>query len=372
MKRLIILLVPFLFLTNFDTPKQNNNQQILEFLEKEMKEQGIPGLQITVVKNNKLILSESLGLSNVPFSVKTKKNTIFSINSIAKIFASTAIMQLAEKGKLQIKQPISNYLNGLPANWQKVTIEQLLSHTSGLPDIEDPSTGELIGGKGMDTAWIKVQKMSLQFKTGDEFSYNATNYLLLEKIIEKLGGMGFEKFIQKNQFKVAGMDKIFYGNSSEVIENKSPTYSLYYFDKTLGDYVLGDQLLEVSEEFPIKADAGAFSTAEEVSKWIIALQTEKFLSRESRDKMWEPVKLNNGEYGGFGGLLNAYAFGWPVIKREKYPGVSAFGGGRASLTIYPKDNLSIVLFTNLSGIPTYEIVENISKFYLNQEHTEKN
>jgi CubicO group peptidase (beta-lactamase class C family) len=306
----------------------------LDFLKKEMKEQGVPGLQIAVIKNNELTLSESLGLSNVPFSVKTKKHTIFSINSIAKIFASTAIMQLAEKGKLLIEQPISNYLNGLPANWQKVTIEHLLSHTSGLPDIEDPSTGDLIGGKGMDTAWTKVQNMPLQFKTGDEFSYNATNYLLLEKIIEKLGGMDFEKFVQKNQFKVAGMDKTFYGNSSEVIENKSPTYSFYSFDKTLGDYVLGDQLLEVCEEFPIKADAGAFSTAEEVAKWIIALQTGKLLSRESIDKMWKPVKLNTHEYGGFGGLLNAYGFGWPVIKREKHPGVSPFGGGRASCTSY--------------------------------------
>ncbi len=364
MKRLIILLAPLLFLTNFDTSNQNTNEKVLKFLEKEMKEKGIPGLQVAVIKNNEIILSESLGLSNVPFSVKTTNNSIFSINSIAKIFASTAIMQLVEKDKLQIEQPISAYLNGLPNNWKKVTVEQLLSHTSGLPDIEDPDTGDLIGGKGMETAWIEVQKMPMQFKIGEEFSYNATNYLLLEKIIEKLAGIKFVEFIQKNQFKLAEMDKTFYGNSTDVIENKSPTYCYYYFDKTLGDYVLGDRLLEVSEEFPIKADAGAFSTAEDVSRWIIALQTEKFLSKENKDKMWKPKKLNNGEYGGFGGLLNAYAFGWPVIKREKHPGVSAFGGGRASVTIYPNDNLSIVLFTNLSGIPTYEIVENISQLYL--------
>ena len=217
----------------------------------------------------------------------------------------------------------------------------------------------------METAWIEVQKMPLQFKAGEEFSYNATNYLLLEKIIEKLSGMGFEKFIEQNQFKVVGMEKTFYGNSSEVKENRSPTYSFYYFDKTLWDYAMGDKLLEINEEFPVKADAGVFSTAEETAKWIIALQTGKLLNSASVNKMWEPVKLNSGEYGGFGGLLNAYAFGWPVIKREKHLGVSAFGGGRASITIYPKDNLSIVLFTNLSGLPTYEMVENISKLYLN-------
>lgn len=365
MKRLIILVAALLFFTNCSNPKQNNNQQVLVYLEKEMKENSIPGLQIAVIKNNELILSKSLGLANVPFYVQTQKHTIFSINSIAKIFASTAIMQLTEKGKIQINQQISNYLDGLPVTWQYVTIGQLLSHTSGLPDIEDPNTGDLIGGRGMETAWIEVQKMPLQFKAGEEFSYNATNYLLLEKIIEKLSGMGFEKFIEQNQFKVVGMEKTFYGNSSEVKENRSPTYSFYYFDKTLWDYAMGDKLLEINEEFPVKADAGVFSTAEETAKWIIALQTGKLLNSASVNKMWEPVKLNSGEYGGFGGLLNAYAFGWPVIKREKHLGVSAFGGGRASITIYPKDNLSIVLFTNLSGLPTYEMVENISKLYLN-------
>ena len=118
MKRLIILVAALLFFTNCSNPKQNNNQQVLVYLEKEMKENSIPGLQIAVIKNNELILSKSLGLANVPFYVQTQKHTIFSINSIAKIFASTAIMQLTEKGKIQINQQISNYLDGLPVTWQ--------------------------------------------------------------------------------------------------------------------------------------------------------------------------------------------------------------------------------------------------------------
>lgn len=364
MARLLILLTAFSFFTSFHVEAQVNQQIVLESLEKEMQENGIPGLQIAVVKNNKLILSESLGLANVPFSVKAKSNTIFSINSIAKIFAATAVMQLVENGKLKIKHPISNYLDELPENWKNIKIEQLLSNTSGLPDIEGTSSGDLIGGKGIETAWVELQKMPLQFTAGDEFSYNATNYLLLEKLIEKLSGMDFEKFVEEKQFKVAGMEKTFYGNSFEVIKNRCPTYSFYYFDKEADDYILKSELLEVSEEFPIKADAGVFTTAEEAAKWIIALQSGKLLNKKSIDKMWDPVKLNNGEYGGFGGLLNAYALGWPVMKRSKHEALSAFGGGRASLTIYPKDQLSIVLFTNLSGLPTFEIVEKISKFYL--------
>ena len=73
-------------------------------------------------------------------------------------------MQLIEDSKLNIAHPISNYLEGLPDTWQKVTIAQLLSHTSGLPDIEGTSSGDLVGGKAMDTAWVEVQKMPLQFE----------------------------------------------------------------------------------------------------------------------------------------------------------------------------------------------------------------
>lgn len=335
-----------------------------------MQEQKIPGLQVSVIKNNKLILSKTMGLSNITFSIPAKDNTIFSINSIAKIFAATAIMQLAEENKIEIEQPISKYLNGLPTNWGTITVKQLLSHTSGLPDIENSSTGELVGGKGQDSAWVKVQKMPLQFKAGEDFSYNATNYVLIQKIIEKYSGLPFEAFVQKTQFNIAKMEKTVYGNSFDVIVNKSPTYCFYYFDKAIGDYVKGTHLIETYESFPtiMRTDAGAFSTSNDLAKWIIALQTGKFLkNKSSLETMWEPVKLNNGKYGGFGGILNGYALGWPVIIRENHPGIAPIGGGRASIAIYPKDDLAIILFTNLSGIPVEEMADHISKLYLSNE-----
>ncbi len=356
-----------LFLYHGYCLSQNNQKKVLEYLHKEMKEQKIPGLQVAVIKNNKIIFSESLGFANVPFAVKTNEKTIFSINSIAKVFASTAVMQLVEKGKFKISEPISKHLDQLPENWSEITIKQLLGHTSGLPDIEDPINGDLIGGKGQDSAWVKVKKMPLRFKAGEEFNYNATNYLLIQKLIEKYGESTFEKFIKKSQFGIAEMERTTFGNSFDVVENKSPTYSYYSFDKAVGDYVQGDRLLEVSEEFPttLRADAGAFSSAQEIAKWIIALQTGKFLKdKASLRTMWQPVKLNNGNYGEFGGILNAYALGWPVIDREKHPGVSPIGGGRAAFAIYPKDDLAIILLVNLSGVMTHDLVDNISKIYL--------
>lgn len=346
---------------------QNTGDNVLKFLEGEMKEQGIPGIQVAVIQDNKVVLLENLGTSNVSFSIKTSDSTLFSINSIAKIFAATAVMQLMEAGHINIDDPISNHLEGLPDNWGTVTVKQLLSHTSGLPDIEDSDSDGLIGGKGQDSAWVKVRQMPLRFKAGDEFNYNATNYLLIQMLIEKYGECSFEEFVEKNQLRVAGMPRTIFGNSYDVVENKSPTYSFYRFDMNKGDYVKGNKLLEVYEEFPsmLRADAGAFSSAKELAKWIMALEKGKLLKDErSLDLMWEPVRLNNGAYGQFGGFLNAYGLGWPVAKRESHPAVVVIGGGRAALGIYPKDGLAIVILTNLSGVYVHELVDHISKFYL--------
>ncbi|MEB2776106.1 serine hydrolase domain-containing protein [Algoriphagus sp. D3-2-R+10] len=365
---LFIAAVFFLLNHNSLAIKDNDyKEEVISYLKSEMDKKKIPGLQVAVIRNNEIILSESLGLANVPFAAEVTNESLFSINSIAKVFTSTAIFQLVERNEIQISEPISRYLSGLPEEWSPITIAQLLSHTSGLPDIEDPISGDLLGAKGEDLAWKKVQQIPLQFQAGEEFSYNATNYLLLQKLIEKYSTDGFEDFIKKNQFDVAEMNRTIYEDSFTVRENKSPTYCYYYLDKVSGEYIEGEQLLEVNEEFPdmLKADSGVFSTAEDMAKWILSLQGHKFLKKkESIAQMWNPIKLSNGEYGGFGGDLNAYALGWPVIHRNKHPALAPIGGGRASFIIYPKDDLAIILFTNLSGSDPVAMIEKIATYYL--------
>ncbi len=241
-----------------------------------------------------------------------------------------------------------------------------MSHTSGLPDVEDDMTTGLVGNKEEDTAWKIVQTMPLQFKPGEQFSYNATNYLLLGKIIEKISKFPFEKFVKKRQLNVVGMKKTIYGNSFDVVNNKSPTYSYYYQNKNTGEYIKGNQLLQVYEKFPkmLRTDAGIFSTAEEMAQWIIALQNMRLLKeKKSIETMWEPVKLNNGKLGGFGDILNGYALGWPIVARKRHPAVASIGGGRAAFLSYPEDNLSIILFTNLSGCSPELISDKIAKLY---------
>ena len=341
-------------------------QKVSSFLLAEMEQQKIPGLQIVVISHNKIVLAKAYGKANVEFSVPATEKTIFSINSIAKIFTATSIMRLVEDGKLDIEKPISKYVDSLPVNWRKVTIKQLLSHTSGLPDVEDDLTDGLVGNKGETAAWLQVQRLPLQFQPGEQFSYNATNYLILGKIIEKFSLLSFEEGIKNKQLNAVGMINTSYGNSYTVAKNKAPTYGYYQKDKNSGEYIKGDALLQVYEEFPkmLRADAGMFSTATDLGKWIIALQSNQLLKNtKSIQTMWTPVMLNNGEFGGFGGLLNGYALGWPVIIRKNHPAIAAIGGGRAALLLYPEDSLSIVVLTNLSGCSPELITDKVAEFY---------
>ncbi|MEO1518689.1 MAG: serine hydrolase domain-containing protein [Bacteroidota bacterium] len=366
-KYILILLVGICISCNQNAsaPFVDETAKTLRYLEGKMESEGIPGLQVVVIKNDEIVLSENLGLANVPFSVEVEENALFPICSLSKIFASTAILQLAEQGKLSLSDPISKHLSDLPMDWRSVSIRQLLSHTSGLPDIEDPNVDGLIGGKSQDSAWIEVQTMPLEFKAGEAFHYNASNYLLIQKIVEKYGPGSYEAFIKRNQFDLAAMEQVVFANSFDVKQNKCPTYLYYYRDETTGEYVKGVDLLETKEEFPsiLRADSGAFSSAKEMAKWVIALQTGKLLTPESIQQMWTPVKLNNGTYGGFGEGLDGYALGWPVLNRVQHPAVVAVGGGRASLAIYPEDDLAIILLTNLTGILAHEMTDEISQFF---------
>ena len=372
MKKYLILTLSIIVLScNIKTsnPQKTENLKVLEYLKSQMEQRKIPASQIAIIQNSEVVLSETIGLANVPFSVKANDRTLFSINSIGKIFTSTAIMQLAEQGKLKLSDKVYQHLTDLPECWNSVTIKNLLSQTSGLPSIEDPITEELLGNRGLEKAWELAKELPIQFEPYERFDYNATNFLLLYRLIEKCSGMPYKEFVTKNQFDVAGMEKIYFQSSYDVFENKSPTYSYYHQNKTTGEYEEKENLIELNEYFPkeLTTDSGAYTTANEMTKWILALLDGKFLkNKESIDTMWEPVKLKDGTYDGLGDNMNAYALGWPVIKSETNHTVVPFGGGRACIYIHPTDNISIILFTNLMfGYPN-RVVDKISELYLNK------
>jgi len=365
-KNIYFFLLPCLVLSVRTVQAQTPAAKVTALLKAEMQSRHIPGLQLAVIRHRQIILTRELGVASLEFKVPVNSGTLFSINSIAKVFTGTAIMQLVEQGKLKLDDSVSRYLGDLPAAWRPVTVRQLLSHTSGLPDIEDDQTDGLVGNKGESTAWRVVKIMPLPSRPGEKFNYIATNYLLAQRVIERVTGQPFENYIRMAQWKPAGLRKTVYGNSNDVAPQKSPTYTYYLLDRDKGERALTKTLRQVNEIFPLsyRADAGVFSTATEMAQWLLALENGKLLKPQSIRTMWTPVKLNNGKYDGFDPPYNAYALGWPVAVRKEHPAVAPIGGGRAFILTYPDDDLSVILFTNLTGCSPGAIAEKIAAIYL--------
>ena len=327
-------------------------------LRREMQERRIPGLQVAVVRHGKIVLLQSFGFANVQYSIPTSNQSVFPINSCTKAFTGVAIMQLVEEGKLDISEPGSRYLDGLPDSWQRVTIRQLLTHVSGLPNIlQNQNTGKLVGDGGEDAAWAKVQNMPMEFPTGDRFSYNQTNYVLLGKIIDKLSGQPFVRVFDERQFRVAGMPNTGFGDSRDVIPNMAQSYR--YISNLDGHALEQDKLINFYGEFPPfrRTASGMNSTAEDIGRWIIALQGGKLLKTQATlQQLWTPGKYNNG-------APTQWALGWQTKPRKQHNAVIATGGGRAAFFVYPHDDLAVVVLTNLAGGSPEEFIDELAGLY---------
>ena len=141
-----------LLLFSLQLSAQLTNPSVDEIIHREMQERKIPGLQLAVVQKGKIILSKSYGIANLQYNIPVSNTTIFPINSNTKVFTGVAVMQLVEQNKIKLNDPINKYLNDLPADWQKITVDQLLTHISGLPEILkllDPMTGNISNALGM-------------------------------------------------------------------------------------------------------------------------------------------------------------------------------------------------------------------------------
>jgi tetratricopeptide (TPR) repeat protein len=339
---------------------QPTNSNVDEIIQREMKERKIPGLQMAVVQNGKIVLSRSYGIANLQNNVPVNNTTIFPINSNTKVFTGVAMMQLVEQDKIKLNDPIGKYLDNLPAEWQKITVDQLLTHISGLPEILkllDPMTGNIGPLKTEAVIWEKLKTLPLEFKTGEQFSYNQTNYYLLGKIIEKLTNRSFATNFEEDQFNIAHLKNTVFGDSRDIIQNYAPSYRYNsYFDGKQGEA----KLTYTYTEFPdfVRTGAGLNSTAEDMANWLIALQDGRLFKKPGTlDMMWSPGQFNNG-------TPTNWSRGWGITKfRKTHRAVGMSGGNRSVIMVYPDDDLAIIVLTNLAGSSPEDFVEEIAGCY---------
>jgi CubicO group peptidase (beta-lactamase class C family) len=342
------------------------HDDLRDYLKKEMHELGIPGMQVAVVRHQKIVFLAALGIAEVGNSVPVTNKTVFSIASATKAFTGVALMQLVENGKLELAAPISRYLDGLPVSWQRVTIRQLATHISGLPNIVNNDTGKLvtgvqiasIGESDVDAAWNKVQTLPIEFAPGEKYGYNQTNYILLGKVIDKLSGQPFTQFIKEHQLDSVTMRSTVYADDSEVVPHRARSYSNIRFNKD--GQIEHTKLTEQYVRFPPQflTAAGLTTNAEDLAHWIIALEQHRLLKEKSSlATLWTPSILNDGKNGTWG-------LGWPIFSRPKHTSYVPFGGAKAAFAMYPEDDVGVVILTNLQGSMPERFIDRVAAYYI--------
>lgn len=353
MKKILLLISLLTVFNNTYSQEDKVDLAIKELIQKNK----IVGLQLSVIKENVIVKTSHYGFANIQDSIAVNSQTVFSINSITKAFTGVAIMQLVENGKLNLEEPISNYLDKLPKTWQKITVEQLATHKSGLPDVWD-SQGNMLSEDG-NILFENVKKLPLAFEPGKHVREGLANYMLLGMLIEKISGQSFEKFITENQFKKAGMKnamKAGIGDFYNIINHSARPYT----------YFRNNVITNVYQPMPsnLLPAGGIYATATEMAQWVIALQTNQLINAENLKILLKPIELENGKPYEENGLLDRSSIGFSLSSRAENPIIASMGGARNALFIYPKKNVSIIILTNLMGSHPQDFIEEIAKLYI--------
>lgn len=312
-----------------------------------MARSQVPGAQIAVVKDGQVVFSRAYGSVNVALDVPATPQSVFTLASITKAFTGVAAMQAVQDGKLDLSAPVSRYLDGLPEAWRAVTIRQLLSHMSGLPDINRAPTVDT----NQEQAWTWTLAQPVRFPPGERFHYCQTNYTLIQRVLNRLYGREEDATIAQAQFAAAGMTSTVYADSRAVVAGRGLDYQ--FARPTPAAPGVLEQRYYVSLPFH-RASNGLASTAEDMARWIIALEDGKLLPPERIETMWTPVAFNDGALGQWG-------MGWTILPRGNgRRAVGMTGGARSAFFIYPEDRVAVVILTNLSGSYPEDSIDRIA------------
>ena len=292
MSKIVRLVVVAVLLTRASLAA-SHAEQIDALLSAYNQKRQFNGSALVAEKGN-VILKKGYGMANMEWQVPNTPDTKFRLGSITKQFTSMVIMQLANEGKISLDQKITTYLPDYRKDTgDKVTVRNLLSHTSGIPSYT--SLPGFFENQSRDPYAVadfvkKYTSGDLEFEPGSQFSYDNSGYFLLGAIIERVTGKTYEDALRERIFDPLGMSDSGYDRSARVIPKRAAGYVLATNGYENAPY------LDMSIPY---AAGSLYSTVEDLYKWDRALYTDKLLPANLKKTMFTPV-------------LHDYAFGWSI------------------------------------------------------------
>lgn len=291
-----------------------------------------PGVAVIVTQTGKVIHRKGYGIANIEFGISIEPDMVFRLGSISKQFTAIAVLMLVEQGKVALDDPITKFLPDYPTHGHLITVEHLLTHTSGIKSYTDMPEWSSVQRKDFTVEelinFFKYQPM--QFAPGKRWFYNNSGYILLGAIIEKASGLTYEQFVQQNIFDVLGMKQSYYDLPQHIIPQRVCGYQ-----KGLDGYI-NAEYLSMTQAYAAGALA---SSVDDLAKWDAALYTEQLIPQKMLQQAFTAHKLAETNYG----------YGWFITDYEGHQMVEHGGGihGFATHAIrIPDECIFVAVFSN--------------------------
>ena len=257
-----------------------------------------PGCVVLIAKKGNIIYQKAFGVANIKTSEKMTTGMIFRIGSITKQYTAVSILQLIDQGKINLTDSIQQYDPDFPHKQYPITIENLLSQTSGIinyAEIKSPAANNAEKNYTPRQGVNYFKDEPLQFKPGSRFSYSNSNYYLLGYILEKITGQTYEEYLKQHLFFPAALNHTYYIHPEKIIPLTASGYSS--FDgKNWEDAELQNVTILYSA-------GGLMANAEDLFKWHQSLIEGKLLNKSLLYKASSPFKLSDGS-------RSEYGYGW--------------------------------------------------------------
>ncbi len=318
-------------------------------VEEERDRQGIPGLSVALAVGE-VVWTEGFGLADLENNVPANGETVYRLASVSKPITALAVLQLAERGKLDLDAPVQDYVPEFPEKPWPITSRQLLAHLGGIRHYRGDEIQSTKQYRSVIDGLAIFQDDDLLHEPGSAYSYTTYGYNLLGAVIEGASGENYVEYVQANIFEPAGMTQIFVDEVAAIIPGRAQGYV-----KGRNGELRNSNLADTSYKIP---GGGWCSTAEDLVKFAQAVQSHQFVNAETCESMFTRQKTTSGD-------KIAYGLGWRIADRNGVREVSHSGAQQRVATLLylrPDDRrgVAVALMANLERSQLSDLARTIA------------
>jgi CubicO group peptidase (beta-lactamase class C family) len=356
MKKITFLAIATLLLFACKSKKQTNGtaERLDEYLSGQSTHYRFNG-NVLVAQNGKIVFQRSYGYADFDTKRILNDSSVFELASVSKQFTATAILLLKDQNKMKLTDSLRQYFPELP--YTGISIYQMLTHTSGLPDYEEAMNKKWdqskIAFNNDVIAFLAKEKLPVLFAPGTKWQYSNTAYALLASIVEKVSGQSFSGFMAQNIFQPLQMNHTRIYNTRRSLKDTIANYAYgFVYNDSLKKYFLPDSVADLKFVIyldGIQGDGIVNSTTADLLKWDRAVKEHTLLSEATQKEMLKEQALVDSvkkSYYGFGVFMEKTDLGYVISHSGGWPGYTTFLARNVD-----KDQTIIVLSNNSSPSP---------------------